>query len=177
LAVQAQDNPCEGLVLAAARIIYVQQPFRSMAGKWLSALGEVQERSMRFVYAAGVAIVLLAACQTKTGDKTEAKVDPRQGAQVSQVCFSQQIRNWKALDNHSVIVEKGMKDEYKLELVGACEPRDAFTSIGLVSRVGGGSCLQTGDRLVTDSRYDGVCSISRIYEWHADAKAADAAAK
>ncbi|MDP3739537.1 MAG: hypothetical protein Q8R02_19270 [Hyphomonadaceae bacterium] len=70
-----------------------------------------------------------------------------------------------------------MRDEYKLELIGACEPEDAFTSIGLVSRVGGGSCLSPGDQLMTDSRFDGSCSIRRIYEWHKDAgKPADAAA-
>ena len=43
--------------------------------------------------------------------------------------------------------------------------------IGLVSR-GGGSCLSTGDKLVTDARYnDGSCSIRRIYKWNKDAEA------
>ena len=102
--------------------------------------------------------------------------DARQGEEVRNICFQSQIRNWRELDNRSVIVEAGSRDEYKLELIGTCQPRDAFTQIGLVSR-GGGSCLSTGDTLITDSRYnDGSCSIRRIYKWNKDAKPADGAA-
>jgi hypothetical protein len=107
---------------------------------------------------------------TPATSTTETKPDPRQGKEVSQICFSEQIRNWRSDDNKSVIVEKGLKEEYKLELIGTCQPQDAFTSIGFISRVGGGLCLSTGDRLVTDARYnDGTCTIRRIYEWHKDA--------
>lgn len=131
------------------------------------------ERLMKHILPVCAAALLMAACQTQTTDTTtaaEAKPDPRQGKEVNQICFSQQIRNWRENDRRSIIVEKGVKDEYKLELIGTCQPEDAFTSIGLVSRAGGGSCLSTGDRLVTDARYnDGPCSIRRIYEWHKDA--------
>lgn len=122
-------------------------------------------------------LFIAAGCSTAPTETAEAKVDPRQGAEVRNVCFSSQIRNWRALDNRSVIIEKSVRDEYKLELIGTCQPRDAFTSIGLVSRVGGGSCLEQGDKLITDTRYnDGSCSVHRIYEWHKDAdKAATAA--
>jgi hypothetical protein len=130
-----------------------------------------------FLAACASTLFIAAGCSTASTEKAEAKPDPRQGAEVRNVCFSSQIRNWRALDNRSVIVEKGLKDEYKLELIGTCQPRDAFTSIGLVSRVGGGSCLEEGDRLITDARYDdGSCSILRIYEWHKDADKAPAAA-
>jgi hypothetical protein len=128
---------------------------------------------MKYIIAACTAALLVVACQSdgKTADKTPKKPDPRQGKEVTQVCFSQQIRNWRENDNRSVIIEKGFKDEYKLELVGACEPQSAFTSIGLISRFGGGSCLSAGDRLVTDDRFGGggPCSIQHIYEWHKDA--------
>jgi hypothetical protein len=41
-----------------------------------------------------------------------------------------------------VIVEVGVRDEYKLDLIGACRARGRFhVEIGLVSRFGGGSCL------------------------------------
>ncbi len=121
------------------------------------------------------ATLLLAGCQTPAADTAEAEPDPRQGAEVRNICFQSQIRGWRNLDNRSVIVEVGVRDEYKLELVGTCQPNDAFTEIGLVSR-GGGSCLQTGDQLVTDARYnDGSCSIRRIYEWNKDAKPAEGA--
>lgn len=129
------------------------------------------------IISAGCAALAIAACSTaaNTQAKADAKPDPRQGAEVKQVCFSQQIRNWRTVkeDRRAVIVEKGTKDEYKLDLIGTCQPQDAFLNIGLVSRVGGGSCLSTGDKLVTDARYnDGDCLISRIYEWHKDAPGA-----
>lgn len=127
------------------------------------------------VAAIGVSL-LLAACQTPASDLAEAdaKPDPRQGAEVRNICFQSQIRNWRENDKRSVIVEVGVRKEYKLELIGACRPEDAFTQIGLVSR-SGGSCLSTGDRLVTDERYgDASCSIRRIYEWNKDAKPAEA---
>lgn len=125
---------------------------------------------------AAAAAVLMAGCATPPAETADAKPDPRQGEEVRNVCFSSQIRNWRELDNRSVIVEVGVKDEYKLELLGTCQPRDAFMSIGLVSR-GGSSCLSTGDTLVTDSRYsDGSCSVRRIYKWNKDATAAPPAA-
>ena len=100
----------------------------------------------------------------------DARPDPRQGEEVRSVCFTSQIRNWRENDRRSIIVERGLRDEYKLELIGTCQPEDAFLSIGLVSRVGGGSCLTQGDELVTDSRYnDGSCAIRRIYRWNKDA--------
>ena len=135
---------------------------------------------MKLRVATMAAALLATACQSAetAHDKTAAKKpDLRQGQEVSQVCFNQQIRNWRENDNRSVIIEKGFKQEYKLDLVGACEPNDAFTSIGLISRFGGGSCLSNGDRLVTDARFGGgPCTIQRIYEWHKDANKTPAAA-
>lgn len=118
------------------------------------------------------ACIVLAAtsCTTPAPNPAEAMSDPRQGKDVSEICFSSQIRNWRANDDSSVIVEKGMNEEYKLVLAGTCQPERAFSSIGLISRVGGGSCLSTGDRLVTDASHDhGACTILRIYEWRKDA--------
>jgi hypothetical protein len=127
----------------------------------------------KFLFAAAAA-ALLASCATPATNLADAKPDPRQGEEVDNICFAQQIRNWRELDNRSVIVEANSRDEYKLELIGTCNPRDAFLSIGLVSR-GGSSCLTTGDRLVTDARYnDGACSIRRIYKWNKDAVQAEA---
>ncbi|HVY90985.1 MAG TPA: DUF6491 family protein [Hyphomonadaceae bacterium] len=121
--------------------------------------------------------IILAACTNAAPVKmADAKPDPRQGEEVRDICFQQQIRNWRENDHHSVIVEKGVHEEYKLELIGTCQPEDAFTSIGLISRVGGGSCLTTGDKLVTDSRFNsGSCAIHRIYKWNKDAGKAPAA--
>ena len=128
-------------------------------------------QAFKFIASAAAAFAMLAAagCSTPLADSADARPAPRQGADVRNVCFQSQIRNWRENDRRSVIVEVGVRDEYKLDLIGACDPGDAFMNIGLVSR-GGGSCLSAGDQLVTDSRYnDGSCSIRRIYEWHKDA--------
>jgi len=130
---------------------------------------------MRYFIAACASALLAAACTTPPTETAEAKPDPRQGKEVRQICFNSQIRNWRENDRKSVIVEARVNDEYKLELIGTCQPEDAFLNIGLVTRVGGGSCLSSGDQLVTDTRYDGSCSIRRIYEWHKDAKTASSA--
>ncbi len=133
---------------------------------------------MKNVIIAGLAALLVAACQTQTEETAGAKPDARQGAEVSQICFSQQIRSWKPLEGQrAVIVEKGINEHFKLDLIGTCDPEDAFINIGLVSRVGGGSCLSRGDQLVTDARFNaGPCSIRRIHEWNdkAEAPAAEA---
>ncbi len=130
---------------------------------------------MKLAFAACASALLFAACSTPPAQTADAKPDARQGKEVRQVCFNQQIRNWRDNDRRSIIIEKGVNDEYKLDLIGTCQPQDAFLNIGLVSRVGGGSCLSTGDKLVTDTRYDGSCSIRRIYEWHKDATTTAAA--
>ncbi len=127
-------------------------------------------RNVRYIVAGCAAAMFAAACSSApTTEAADAKPDVRQGAEVRNICFQSQIRSWRELDNRSVIVEVGASKEYKLELIGGCQPRDAFTQIGLVSR-GGGSCLSTGDKLVTDERYGpAACSIRRIYEWNKDA--------
>lgn len=133
----------------------------------------------KFILAA-CAAVLFAGCttppaQTAAQIAENAKPDPRQGEEVRNICFTQQIRSWRALDRRSVIVESGVREEYKLDLVGGCQPDDAFTSIGLISRVGGGSCLESGDKLVTDERFNmGACTIRKIYKWNKDAAKPDA---
>ena len=133
-------------------------------------------KNKRFVWAAAAAI-MLAGCSTSPTETADAKPDPRQGEEVRNICFTQQIRNWRKNDNRSVIVEVGNREEYKLDLMGTCQPDDAFMSIGLVSRVGGGSCLTPGDQLVTDARYvGGSCSIRNIYKWNKDAGQAAAGA-
>ncbi len=129
---------------------------------------------------AACAAILFTGCTTPTAKTPEqlaeaAKPDPRQGEEVRNICFAQQIRSWRALDRRSVIVESSVRNEYKLDLIGGCQPDDAFMSIGLISRVGGGSCLESGDQLVTDARYSmGSCMIRKIYKWNPDAAKPDA---
>jgi hypothetical protein len=138
-------------------------------------------RNQKLILAACAAI-LVAGCTTPPALTAaqvaeKAKPDPRQGEEVRNICFTQQIRSWRALDRRSVIVESGGRNEYKLDLVGGCQPDDAFMSIGLISRVGGGSCLESGDKLVTDERFNsGACMIRKIYKWNKDAAKPEAPA-
>ena len=118
-------------------------------------------------------LFVVAACSTAPVETADAKPDVRQGAEVRNICFGSQIRNWRPNDRQSVIVEASSRKEYKLDLMGGCDPDSAFMSIGLISRFGGGSCLDVGDTLVTDTRYaNDICRIQKIYEWNKDAKPA-----
>lgn len=134
---------------------------------------------LKTILTACASLVIAAACSTAPDQTAEnTKPDPRQGPEVKNICFGSQIRNWRENDRSSVIVEAASRKEYKLQLLGGCEPQNAFMSIGLISRFGGGSCLTTGDQLVTDTRFaNEICQISHIYEWNKDAKppATDAA--
>lgn len=136
------------------------------------------QTSLKAVLAVCASTLFIAAACSSTPSESAANkpVDPRQGAEVKQMCFTSQIRDWRENDRNSVIVSTGNKKEYKLDLIGGCEPGDAFTSIGIISRFGGGSCLSSGDQLVTDTRFaSGVCQVQRIYEWNKDAKPAEPA--
>lgn len=134
---------------------------------------------LKTILAACAPLVIAAACSTAPAQTAEnAKPDPRQGPEVKNICFGSQIRDWRENDRNSVIVEAGSRKEYKLQLLGGCEPQNAFMSIGLISRFGGGSCLAPGDQLITDTRFAGeICRIEHIYQWNKDAKppATDAA--
>lgn len=135
------------------------------------------QTSLNKFLAACAATMFIAACSSTPAVETAKAPDARQGEAVRNICFSSQIRNWRANDRTSLIVERGTKEEYKLDLMGACEPDDAFISIGLISRVPGGSCIETGDELVTDSRFNGgKCLIRGIYKWNKDAGKAPEAA-
>ena len=67
-------------------------------------------KNAKFLFAA-TAAALLAGCATPPVDTADAKPDPRQGEEVNNICFAQQIRNWRENDNRSVIVEARLNDE------------------------------------------------------------------
>ena len=139
--------------------------------------GMVMQTILKTILTAYASTALIAACSTApTETAANAKPDPRQGPEVKNICFGSQIRDWRENDRDSVIVEVAGRKEYKLQLLGSCEPQNAFMSIGVISRFGGGSCLTPGDQLVPDTRFaNEICRIEHIYEWNKDAKPADAA--
>ena len=105
---------------------------------------------MKQVIAACASALLAAACTTPATETAEVKPDPRQGKEVRQICFNQQIRNWRDNDRKSIIVEKGVHDEYKLELDGHVRAGRRFPQRWAGVTHGGGTCLscgrQAGDR-------------------------------
>jgi hypothetical protein len=112
------------------------------------------------------AALLAAACSTPPVQTAEAKPDPRQREEVDRVCFKSQVKSWSKNDDRSVIISvlssatsKGTRQDYKLELMGSCQPEDAFMDIGLRSTPGGG-CIEPQ---VTEVL--GSCVVKKIYKW------------
>lgn len=115
----------------------------------------------KLVLVAGAAL-LATACTSPPLETARVKPDPRQGAELSRICFKSQIKDWRKHDDRSVIIRVNRKDEYRLELMGACQPDDAFMSIGLDASPASG-CLQT---YVT--KVMGSCTIKKIYKWQTE---------
>lgn len=108
--------------------------------------------------------LVLVACQSSEEIRSSAIERGQAGEQVDRICFTRQIDSWQRLDERSIVVRRGMNDYYRLELMGACDPRDAFVAIQLESR--SGMCLSQGDRVRFDRDRSGLsCSIRRIHEW------------
>jgi hypothetical protein len=81
-------------------------------------------------------------------------IDVRQGEQVKQICFASSINGWKEVEGerNSVILTKGVSDEFKIELSGICDMTYSFSNIA--TRTRGSSCLTLVMRLLlkTDFR-------------------------
>jgi hypothetical protein len=96
--------------------------------------------------------------------------DSRLGDEVRQICFASSINGWKEFngERRSVILTKGVKDEYKLELSGICDISQGMNSIA--TRTRGSSCLSRGDEIIVSNGFSGVdrCFIKKIYKWKAE---------
>ena len=89
---------------------------------------------------------------------------------MKQICFASSINGWRELkgQRRSVILTKGVNDEFKVDLSGVCDVSQAMMKIGTRSR--GSSCLTRGDDILVDNGFSGVdrCMITKIYIWNAD---------
>lgn len=122
------------------------------------------KRHRNIALVAGAAL-LAAACATPSVETAEARPDPRQREEVRNICFQSQVKNWRKHDDHSVIIKVGRKDEYKLDLIGACIPDDAKVAIRIGSDGPGASpCIESGVTPVM-----GSCVVRKIYKWDARA--------
>ena len=112
---------------------------------------------------------LISACANNDESKEPKKIDPRQGEEVNQICFNRNMDGWSPLEgnNKAILVTDRKRDEYKLDLIGTCDPQWAMMRIATISR-GNSSCLSRGDKIVTDAdmNMQDSCTIMRIYKWH-----------
>jgi len=139
---------------------------------------------IRTALACGAVTAMIAAC-TSAPDKqaTDADwmTDARLGEQVDRICFTSSIDNFRAPSRDTVIVEKGVNDEYLIQTFGNCYNLRHAQSLSLDS-FAGSSCLSKGDAIFA---YDSAfgpdktdigpvrCPIKAIYEWNEDAAEAE----
>lgn len=110
----------------------------------------------------------------KNQSATDDGADPRIGKKVKSICFQSSINGWKAVkgEDDVVLLERGVNDWYRVELLGACPSRvfrSAF-AIGIESRPAGG-CVSRGDVIIVEDGpgFNRRCTITGIYEWNEDA--------
>ena len=114
-------------------------------------------------------LVFLSSCtNAPVENNQEVKINPRQGEEVRQICFASSINGWREVDGErsSVILTKGVSEEYKLDLSGICDLTYAFNSIA--TRTRGSSCLTRGDDIIFNDGLSGInrCMIKKIYTWN-----------
>lgn len=136
-------------------------------------------RYIRTITFGAAAAAMLAACSSAPAEDEimDWQTDARLGEEVDRICFSQSIDNFRAATRDTVIVEKGVSDEFLIETMGSCYDLKHAQSISL-DTFSGSSCLSRGDSIFA---YDSAfgpdsnditpirCPIRAIYEWDEDA--------
>lgn len=118
--------------------------------------------------------VLVAGCASPDKVDIPLDADPRIGAEVKQVCFTNNIDSWNDVDNdrNAVILRMTTRDYYKLKISGGCDPQWAMSTLAVITR-GGSNCYTRGDRIKTDGDpfrgYGSACVITQINKWDPDA--------
>jgi hypothetical protein len=73
------------------------------------------------------------------------------------------IRNWTALDDRTVILENYSHKKAMLKLVGTCYNLRYYEALAIRSRNGGVSCVERGDTVINrNSGTYGTCAIISI---------------
>lgn len=138
------------------------------------------------IVAASALAFSLGACSATPADNTQQNIDvqsdARVGEAVNQLCFASTIDNFKMPTRNSVVVEKGVNDEYLIQTMGNCFDLQNAMSLSFDTFPGSG-CISKGDSIFA---YDSVfgpdnmsmpamrCPIAQIYKWDGS-KAADEA--
>ena len=124
----------------------------------------------------------LAACATSDSSDTSdtAEADPRRGAEVDRICFTQSIDGFGETTRNTVVVREGVNQHYLVEVFRGCLDLDHAQSLAFDSFSG---CLTRGDAILAfDSAFGPSpgdakplrCRIKTIYEWDPDAGKPDA---
>ena len=122
-------------------------------------------------------VIVLAMTIIGCSQTTVTQVDPKPslpnsqlGNEVTRICFASSINGWKEFkgERHSIILSKGVKDEYKLELSGFCDVTKAMSNIA--TRTRGSSCLTRGDEIIVSDGFSGVdrCFIKKMCKWQSE---------
>ncbi len=98
--------------------------------------------------------------------------DPRLGEAVNKICFNRSIDGFSDNRRDTVVLRKGVSEDYLVEVYGGCINLRNAKSIGIVSRM---NCIGRGDDLIVSesvfSHNDqpGMgpqrCSVKAIYKW------------
>lgn len=130
------------------------------------------------VFGAGL---LLSGCATadgisKSDEIAELLSDVRVGESVDRVCFTRGISSFSDATDHSIVVRRGVNQEFLL-LLRSCPFLYQAQSVGLDPR---SSCLRENDRIfisqsVFEQRTPGLggsnpCYIDAIYDWDESAE-------
>jgi acetate kinase len=119
----------------------------------------------------------LAACSTTTEtaqDAAELMDDPRLGEKVSSVCFARNIDGFRMNNRDSVVLTKGIGDDYLVTVMGVCSNLDFAQTVGIDTTT---SCITQGDELIISNTIGAAtgpfdvqrCLIRDIYKWDEDA--------
>ncbi len=126
--------------------------------------------------------IAITACATANDGEGKAKGiaafidDPRLGAPVDKICFSRNIDGFSDNTDDTVVLKRGVNEEYIVEMFGNCQPLRYAQRIGLVNRT---SCLTRLDSLIVSESVFGNstnpfdnqrCQINRIHKWNSKAK-------
>lgn len=127
--------------------------------------------------------VVLAACTSTRQASSEPKGiaafanDERLGEAVKQICFNRGIDGFYNATRDTVVLSKGVSDDYIVEVSGLCTNLRNAKSIAIDSTL---SCVTRGDILLvstsTFSLDDGTgigpdrCFIDKIHKWNKKAK-------
>lgn len=129
------------------------------------------------VIAAGLGAGVMTAtgfADPKTGDAASTKSDPRIGEEVRSICFGSSINGWRSVkgEDDVVLLERGVNQWYRVELVGGCDERLFRSAFSInIESTPGSLCVGKGDVIIVEDSpsFQRRCFIKRIYKWDEDA--------